>query len=416
MLYQRFLIAVMAALSSVMGFAQGDFSQNLMPLGDIESLIGNTGTGGVHSTGAVYYNPAALTDLSGTNFSFSGNAYFRFQFKSKPFLTIQGEELDFEGSAYRSLPSSLISTKNWGDWTLGFSLVIPSSFYIEGKEFWQLNNAGDPLNIQAQHNFSEDYFLAGFSAARKLGNGWSVGGTLTGQYYYYLSTVGVNIYSVNNPSIVSVTSNRQTLESYSLYLNVGILKRWEKFSMGLRVITPSIRLSGSGDFYAFNYTSGTPSQEIDIIGGRVHKVTPVDFRLGFTYNFNENWMWAVDGAYTLETEHNYYDGQAPVDESSPSNLRISSGVSGTVKEGRDVYFGMSYNPYRANLNGREVTQSLVSVTGGSRIQIGKSMNSIGVFYAIAGLESEFFGEDLGGVSEQSYFGISVGTTVLLDGE
>ncbi|KAB2809973.1 hypothetical protein [Phaeocystidibacter luteus] len=414
MKYLHLGVTISALFLSIASFAQGEFNQNLMPLGDVESLIGNTGTGGVNSTGAVYYNPAALTDLHGTNFSFSGNAYFSFEFKSDPFVTIQGEELDFEGSAYRSLPSSLISTKTWGDWAVAFSLLIPNSFNIEGKEFWQLQNAGNPLNIQAQHNFSEDYFLAGFSAARRLGNGWSVGGTLTGQYYYYMNTVGINIYAVNDPSIVSIGSYRQTLESYSLYLNVGILKRWEKFSVGLRVTTPSIRLGGTGDYYAFTYSSGNPSQEIDIIDATAHKVNPVDFRLGFTYKFNEKWLWALDGAYTLETEHNYYDGQAPIDETSPSNLRISSGVTGSVKDGRDIYFGMSYNPYRATLNGREVTQSLVSITGGSRIKIGKSLNSIGIFYAIAGLESEFFGEDLGGVSEQTYFGISVGTTVLLD--
>lgn len=37
--------------------AQLSYNTNILPLGDKEALLGNTGTGGLGSTGAVFYNP-----------------------------------------------------------------------------------------------------------------------------------------------------------------------------------------------------------------------------------------------------------------------------------------------------------------------------------------------------------------------
>lgn len=417
-LTNRSLAVFALGLLSIPAFSQGSFNQNIMPLGDREALMANTGTGGVGSTGAVYYNPAALTELEGSKFSFSGNAYFSFEFKAEPLVTIGNDEIDFNGSGYRSLPSSMIGTRTMGDWVVAFSLLVPYHFNYEGKNDWILNQAVNPYNLTITQDYREEYFMGGLSAARKLGNGWSLGLTLTGQYYYELLTNASNGYFISDPSIASISQSRQTLESYTLFGVIGVQKKWEDFSLGLRVSTPSIRIEGSGDYYQYTYVndgSSPPTSFIlDVEGKKVHQKNPVDFRLGFSYQVTEKVFWAMDVAYSMEVTHDYYEGQAPVDPVDPENIRISTGINTTIKDGRDAYLGISYNPYKEYVNGEEKQQSLVSFSGGSRLRILNSINTIGVFYAISGLESAVNVGTGESIQYQSYFGISMGTTVQLD--
>ena len=64
------IVLVFSVFTSLSVQAQNVNNLNLLPLGDKESLMGNTGTGGVHSTGAVFYNPAALTQLEEIHFHY----------------------------------------------------------------------------------------------------------------------------------------------------------------------------------------------------------------------------------------------------------------------------------------------------------------------------------------------------------
>ncbi|KAB2818194.1 hypothetical protein [Phaeocystidibacter marisrubri] len=414
---RSFAVLALGVLSAP-ALSQGRFNQNIMPLGDKEALMANTGTGGHGSSGAVYYNPAALTELEGSSFSFSGNAYFSFDFKADPLVTLGNDELDFEGAGYRSLPSSMIGTRSFGDWVVAFSLLVPYHFNYEGKNDWIINSPSNPYNITITQDYREEYFLGGLSTAKKLGNGWSLGLTLTGQYYYSLFTTGSNGYFISDPTIASISQSRQTLESYTLFGVVGIQKKWEDFALGLRVSSPSIRLEGSGDYYQYSYindgSSPPTSSVLDLVGKKVHQKNPMDFRLGFSYQVSKKIFWAMDVAYAMEVTHDYYEGEAPVDPVSPENIRISTGLNATIKEDIDSYFGISYNPYKEVVNGEERQQSLVSVSGGSRLKIANSVNTIGLFYAVSGLESAARIGSEDSIQYQSYFGVSVGTTVQLD--
>ena len=54
-------------------YGQTAFNPNLLPLGEEEALLANTGTARSGSTGAVFYNPAGLSTVEGTSFSLSGS-------------------------------------------------------------------------------------------------------------------------------------------------------------------------------------------------------------------------------------------------------------------------------------------------------------------------------------------------------
>ncbi len=137
------------------GFACGQsaYNPNILPLGHKEALMANTGTGGIGSTGAVYYNPGALASLEEDYFSLSGAAYLRYTFEADPIAVINGRELTFEGDAFRSIPTSVIRVNRLGDWRLAFSALIPMQFNYEGIQEWEVPVFDDVLAITSVQNY-----------------------------------------------------------------------------------------------------------------------------------------------------------------------------------------------------------------------------------------------------------------------
>ena len=66
------LILAIFTIPSAFGIVQYPF---LYPLGDVEALMSNTGTGLRESRGGVAYNPASIARLEGADLSASANTY-----------------------------------------------------------------------------------------------------------------------------------------------------------------------------------------------------------------------------------------------------------------------------------------------------------------------------------------------------
>ena len=70
-------------------------------------------------------------------------------------------------------------------------------------------------------NYQEKLFLAGLTAARQLGNGWSAGITLYGQAYKYLSTIDLRGAIDNNSNLIIQSTRRQRIAPIDLLLIGG---------------------------------------------------------------------------------------------------------------------------------------------------------------------------------------------------
>lgn len=375
--------------------------------------MANTGTGGLTSTGAVYYNPAALTQLDGNSFSLSGSAYLRFRFEGTPIANIAGTDLDYKGSGFRTIPTSAIGVRRRGVWRLAFSFLVPMEFNFEGQKTWNIPVNGQELKLKLLQNYQEKIFLGGLTAARPLGNGWSVGLTLYGQVYSYLSTIDLRGGITQNPDLIIQATSREKIAPIDLLVIGGLHRSWEKWNLGLRIAAPSVYLFGEGDYYEYffnNLGTDTESSELDVAKNKAVFRTPLDIRIGTVHHPNERWQLALDIAYRFPLEYDVYDDER-VDrrEDTRGNFRINGGFEYKHSEQMAFYGGGAYTPTTLQETDQVFGQDFWSLFGGAKLFTEHIETSIGLFFSRGKGESNArIGE---GTATQlyEYLGLVLGT-------
>ncbi len=373
-------------LASAFLYAQSAYNPNILPLGDKEALMANTGTGGLSSTGAVYYNPGALTMLEGASFSLSGSAYLRFRFEGKPIANIAGTDLNYEGAGFRTIPTSVIGVRQRGDWRLAFSVFVPMEFTFEGQQNWNIPINGQELDLKLLQNYQEKLFLAGITAARSLGGGWSAGISLYGQTYTYLSTIDLRGTLSESPDAIVQATRRERRAPVDLLIIGGIHRRWDKWNLGLRIAAPSINLFGTGDYYDFIYNNlGGPGEversETDIVDAGVKFLTPLDLRVGTVHHPNEKWQLALDIAYRFPLQYIIFeDEQLDRENNTQGNFRINGGFEYRFKNNMALYGGASYTPTTLEETEETFGQNFWGLFAGGKLFTEHIETGIGLFF------------------------------------
>ena len=395
--------------------AQTAFNPNILPLGDTESLMGNSGTGGIGSTGAIYYNPAALTMVEGNSLSLSGSAYLSFKFEAKPIAVINNTQLDFEATGFQTIPTSVIIVKKHKEWSVGFAALVPMEFSYEGRNTWQipLSSTSD-FNIKFNQNYSESVFLVGLSAARKISDSWSAGITLFGQNYSYKSILDFRGEVSNDPTLIFQSSHRETFSPTSLLAVVGIQKTMEKMNLGLRVALPSLHLFGTADYYDYSYSNFDPANievsQIDESNETAKFATPLDIRLGGTFFPFEKLTFTLDLAYRFGLEYNVYD-DPQIDEkiTTKGNYRANAGIEYLWNDKLALYLGGAYTPTTLEGNEEQFGQDFASFFAGGKTISKYFETSLGIFYSVGKGEGELSVGDGRTTEKYTYFGIVLGT-------
>jgi long-subunit fatty acid transport protein len=387
--------------------AQLSYNTNIMPLGDAEALLGNTGTGGLSSTGAVFYNPAALIMLEGSSFSLTGSAYMQYTFEAKPVSVIDGNELDYEGIGFQSVPTSLVMVRSLGAWKVAFSLLVPTQFKYEGQENWSLTVGGIPYRLKLLQNYREVIFMGGLSAARKINDRWSWGVSVYGQYFYYLSSSDVRFSNSNEPARISISSERDQRAPVSLYVLAGLHRQGEKLGLGLRIAAPSFRISGAGAYYNYIYValsdlSPPVVSETDLTGLKADFETPLDLRLGVTYTASDKLRLALDASYGAGVEYESLSGQGySLSEELESTYRLSTGGEYSLAKGRALLGGLSWTPTTSTVESVTNTIDFVSYTAGVKVTMGRSETTLGYFGAL-GTGALPYADGNGSLGQQTY--------------
>jgi long-subunit fatty acid transport protein len=399
-------IFIMAALPHG-AIAQLSYNTNILPLGDKEALLGNTGTGGLGSTGAVFYNPAALTLLEGSSFSLSGSAYMQYSFKTKPFAVIDGNVLDYSGSGFQSVPTSLVMARSLGTWKVAFSLLVPTQFKYEGQQDWRLTVGGTPYRLKILQNYSEAIFMGGLSVARQINDRWSWGVSVYGQYFSYLSFSDVRFSNIDDPTKISLSSSRDQRAPVSLYVLAGLHRQGEKLGLGLRIAAPSFRIRGKGAYYNFTYlalseVSPPTVTETDLTGLKADFETPLDLRLGATYTPSDKLRLALDASYGSGVKYESLSGQGySVSEELESTYRLSTGAEYSLAKGRALLAGMSWTPSTSTVDGVSNTIDFGSWTAGVKVTMGRSETTLGYFGAL-GTGALPYAQGDGSLGQQTY--------------
>jgi hypothetical protein len=408
-----FILAIAISLFGEL-HSQSIFNPNIIPLGDKESLMGNTGTGGIKSTGAVYYNPAALTMLEGNSFSLSASAYMRYKATADPIAVLGDEELVFEAQDYQSIPTSVIMVRKKGDWVLALSILIPLDFVYDGQDSWNISIDNFTTRFQAIQNYRENVFLAGLSGSRDLGNGFSVGATVYGSSYNLNSFVDINATIQTLPDLLSVNTTRTRVSPVDLLLIAGIQKRFEKWNLGLTITTPNIPVIKNGSHYEYsfnNLTNPTTSSLVDERDLKGQFKYPFEFRFGAVYNPSSQTQIAVDLSYRTERDFYAFEDYQEEDffRDTKGQYRASAGIEQGLSEKFSLYLGGSYTPSSLESAEFDAGEDFVGGYTGIKLFTEHLETSAGFFYSWG--RGERFIEDLGTTSTQTYeyFGFILGS-------
>lgn len=399
--------------------AQLSYNTNILPLGDKEALLGNTGTGGLGSTGAVFYNPAALTLLEGSSFSLSGSAYMHYAFEASPFAVVAGNSLDYAGNGFQSVPTSMVMARSMGAWKVAFSLLVPTQFKYEGQDDWDFLLGGAPYRLKLLQNYSEALFMGGLTVARKIDDRWSWGVSVYGQYLSYLSFNDVRLTRADDPTLTSISITRDTRRPISLYVLGGLHRQAGNWGLGLRIAAPSFRILGQGTHYAYTYQAlvpgaSTTTGETDLTGLTADFETPLDLRLGATYTPSAKLRLALDASYGSGVEYASVSGPGySVRDELESTFRVSGGGEFALAQGRALLGGLSWSPSTSTTDGVENTIDLLSFTAGVKVSMGRSESTLGYFGALGTGDLPSVGSDVRGTQTYQFNGAFLATSVTL---
>jgi hypothetical protein len=291
--------------------------------------------------------------------------------------------------------------------------MVPMEFNFEGQETWNIPLNGQSLKIKLLQNYQEKIFLGGLTAARRLGNGWSVGLTLYGQAYNYLSAIDLRGGITENPDLLVQSTSRQKIAPVDLLLIGGLHRSWEKWNLGLRLAAPSIYLFGKGDYYEYffsNLGGAIESSELDIERNKTKFRTPLDVRLGTVHRPNEKWQLALDVAYRFPLEYDVYDDER-IDrrEDTKGNFRLNGGFEFQPKERMAFYGGASYTPTTLQETDELFGQDFWSLFGGAKLFTEHIETSIGLFYSRGKGEGDLAVGEGTATQLYEYLGLVLGT-------
>lgn len=380
------------------------FNQQLLPLGDESALLANSGIAGQSPNSAVIFNPAALVLNTGNSFSFSGNAYFEFEYTAEGAASLGGESIDLNASGLQFMPTSLIyHLDKWG-WNFSFALCVPNYLDYTGEERFE-SASGSPFNkLNITEGVKESLYSGFLGAGKDLGEGWSLGFSIYGNYYSYSNIIVIEQFSTGNPADFYLYNGYQEAESYSLGAMFGLLKQWESLRLGLTLTSPNLNLFAQGVDRGSTSIAGTNSipkfTSYETNDVKTHLSNGARIGLGIDYRIGKRLEWSAD--------FNYFGPQSqglfPASQAGEASYRASTGFKYSINSNSVSYLGFAYLPSSKNGSQRETTV----LTAGSRLRIGRTLNSVGVFFANSSEEL------LNGSAQFDYFGIMIGSTVDLD--
>ena len=273
---------VVGVLAATAASARADLSNRYyMPFGERAAMMGNAGITSPYGE-AAFYNPANLTRIGHPSLSVSGSTYLRYDLSADPILVLQGEDQPFSASGFVAIPSTVTSTYKAGEFWLSTAVLVPEAIEFKNRSTFRSTDLAVTL---LQQRSVESLWLGG-SIARELAPGLSVGVSV---FVQNESESTFNFVRVQNGfmpimSVREVTTN----EDVSVWNLTGILgvhyQASEMLGIGLRVHSPTVKLTGSADVYESTLQAGmnAAAVESEVEDVNVSRPAPADLGVGFS--------------------------------------------------------------------------------------------------------------------------------------
>ncbi|CAN5574001.1 hypothetical protein BH10BDE1_BH10BDE1_32800 [soil metagenome] len=358
------------------GYSYTD-NRGLLPIGEVESFMANTGAALSGSTGAVYYNPAGLAAIDRNHISLSANSYLSTHSQVNPIQTIDGVDMNFSTRGLQAIPSAFVSTGQHEKWHYAFSVLIPHQLRVQDSVGYATPTY---TSLQISRTNFFQLLMAGFTIATKTEN-FDVG---AGCFYTMYSTTQSS--TLNGAKASGL--NSLVLNSYfdaqvsGVACNAGLQQQAsENLRWGFTARLPLIATSSSGTASQFVQN---PNTGISTATGpksiEPEYELPSDFTLGFEYRLSDLSRTYFDLSYQLSSSYNSGDIGASATENK-STPRASAGFRYLVAPTLEGFCGLGYNVSSVITNDSDYGEDYFVGTFGGRWASGNSTIGIGALYA-----------------------------------
>jgi long-subunit fatty acid transport protein len=363
----------------------GNSNRLIIPLGESEAFLGNTGVGRAIDTGAVYYNPSGLVEIQSGKVSVTGAVYMKFQTSAGGFVNLDSTNVPLKASGFNTIPATYVATRRFGDWVGALSVLVPSSLQLVNRAPFDTPNTHDNL---LYNTYSNDLWF-GLSLAHKLTDRLSIGLTLFGIDHSEQYTTGFNVQFPANPTTKLVTSMAQwSLGAFGASATLGLAYVVNDFlRFGVRAQSPFVQITGSADTYeAENVVTNGQVQS----SGEDLKGTPVNYRMPFDFSLGTAVTpapWAtilLDVSLQLGATYSSIPGSTfSDDENLKPTPRVNLGAEFKPTPSLPIRVGFYYDPSanggKAGDPGYEA-ENYFGITGGIGLNSGPVETGVGAFY------------------------------------
>lgn len=358
-------------------------NKNLIPLGDKEAFLGNTGVAVTNSTGSVYFNPANLPSLNKSKFSFSGSHFLKRNAEITPITAIDDSDLNLKATNFDSVPFSIIRVQQFNDWHVGFSILNSANYSVQSRSS-MITNGVNPVDLDVLFNISENETLVGLTLAKNHNKEFSWGATLFGEYANYQSNNFTFSRSLSVANTGYATSTTSDYDVYSLFLVLGALYQTPDFDIGFRIETPNLKVKSSGDYFfrLQSNNSGVMTNESEKYQDiEVNKERPTDLSLGIAYKINPQLRTYLDISYQFSVHYNDTNKPDIADETHyKAVVRYNAGTEYQWSDSVSILGGIGYSP---NVEGNSEESESIGFTAtlGAQIKGKNTQTGVGIFYA-----------------------------------
>lgn len=365
----------------------GNFSENrgVMPLGELEAFMGNTGVALSGSTGAVAYNPAGLAGIQQSRLSLSANSYMKLSSKMEPVETFDGTDLNFKSSSIQGIPNAFVSTWSRENTTYAFSILVPYQLKLEDALGY--SSPSYPTMQLSRTNYFQ-LIMAGLSFGTRFENNYDIG---AGCFYTMYQSAQMNAFTANtNGGTNALISNSFfRSEVNGLYCNMGIQKQFnDDWRFGLTARLPFIRMSNKGRASTFiqNPNNGV-SESVGPQTVEADFKLPLDLGFGTEYRINPTTFAYLDINYQLGESYSTGDLNT-LDVETEDTARFSGGISYQATPTIRVLGGVAYNPSTTKRTVDSYTENFTIATVGANYTVGNSSLGVGLMYGTSSGKSD----------------------------
>lgn len=327
------MTSVLFKVSVLLLLIYGEYSgaQAMLPLGDDEALMANTGVANLGSVGNVVYNPAGLAFAKDVGAAGGLNTFAILQSDN------DGNNLKYQTASI--VPSLLTSIRRHRFGTSAVAVISDGIVDIQKKWAVQIPNA---LPVNAYINIHVDMIkggvLHGFNLNKDLGLGLSL---MVTRYYYNFS---ISSYQKNgNDTSLAVTHS--AISVYGFTPTVGAAYRLsEKVDLGFRMDVPFIKFRSSGETnsYAVSYLNGANTASAFEETFSPNFGTPLVFTVGAKFNLSSRLFFLTDFIHTLPATYNDRDDRSSSRVTSTAAYGFKTGLSVPISENLDLLSGLHY--------------------------------------------------------------------------